>query len=260
MTVQLAKGHTSGVTALPDRPAPLAEWLLGELQARANPDNVAGMARFGISSEGTLGVTVADVRALAREAKRSLGRDKPAHLELAKVLWASGVHEARIMAAVLAPPKLVTRELAESWVLDLDSWDTCDQLCGNVLWATEFAWELPAAWAARPETFVKRAGFVVITQLAGKDKAASDERFAPMLELVAAHCTDERNDVKKGVNWALRAVGKRSRGCHAMAVECGERILAEHPGSRSARWIARDALRELRSDAVRKRLGLVEER
>ena len=257
--MQRAEGHTSGVTTLPDKPAPLAQWLLGELRTRANPDNVAGMARFGISSENTLGVTVADVRALAREAKRSLGRDKAAHLELAKLLWASGVHEACIMAAVLTPPKLMTRELAESWVLDLDSWDTCDQLCGNVLWATEFAWELPAAWAARPETFVKRAGFVVITQLAGKDKAVPDESFAPMLLLVAEHCTDERNDVKKGVNWALRAVGKRSRECHAMAVECGERILAEHPGSRSARWIARDALRELRSVPVRKRLGLAQE-
>jgi len=247
------------VTTLPDSPAPLAEWLLGELRSRANAENVAGMARFGISSEGTLGVTMVDVRGLARDAKRALGREKVAHLELARLLWASGVHEARIMAAVLTPPTLMTRELAEGWVLDIDSWDTCDQLCGNVLWATEFAWELPAAWASRPETFVKRAGFVVITQLAVKDKAAPDEAFAPMLELVVEHCTDERNDVKKGVNWALRQVGKRSPGCHRMAVECGERILELHPESRSARWIAHDALRELRSDAILQRLSVTGE-
>jgi len=244
------------MTPLPDTPKPLAAYLLGELRRLANPDNVAGMARFGISSVGTLGVTVADVRALARDAKRSLGRDKPAHHELAKLLWASGVHEARIMATVVDPPALMTRELAESWVLDLDSWDTCDGLCGNLLVATDFAWELPFAWAGRPEVFVKRAGFVMAAQLAHKDKKAADEDFAPLLELVVREATDERNDAKKGANWALRQIGKRSAGCHAMAVRTAERILELHPESRSARWIAKDALRELRSDAVRERLGI----
>ncbi len=249
-------GHTQGVTGPPDTPAPLAAYLLDALRARANPDNVAGMARFGISTAGTLGVTVADVRALARDGTRALGRDKTAHHELAIALWASGVHEARIMATVIEPPSLMTRDLAESWVLDLDSWDTCDGLCGNVLWATDFAWELPGAWACRPELFVKRAAFVVAAQLGVKDKKAADEAFEPLLNLVKRECTEERNDAKKGINWALRQIGKRSVRCHAMAVEAAEQILVEHPDSRSARWIARDALRELRSEAVLTKLGL----
>ncbi len=248
--------------ALPSTPAPLAAALLSELEQRADPDNVAGMARFGISSVGTLGVTVAAVRELARDGKRALGRDPSAHHELAALLWASGVHEARIMAAVVDVPELVTYEQAESWALDLDSWDTCDQLCGNLLWRVGFAWDLPGAWAARTETFVKRAGFVVATQLAVKDKRAEDERFLPLLELVEQEAADERNDVKKGVNWALRQIGKRSSGLNAAAVACGERILAQAPprggtpAEAAARWVARDALRELRSDAVRRRLGI----
>jgi len=242
-------------TDLPSNPPALAERLLGELRAHANADNVAGMSRFGISTVGTLGVTMPLVRGLARDAKRALGRDKPAIHELATLLWRSGVHEARIMATVLEVPELVTREQAESWALDLDSWDTCDQLCGNTLWRVPFAWELPDAWCGRAEAFVKRAGFVVAVQLF-KDKSAVEDRYLPFLALIERECTDERNDVKKGVNWALRQIGKNGVALNAAAIECAERILAEHPDSASARWIARDALRELRSDAVRKRLGL----
>jgi 3-methyladenine DNA glycosylase AlkD len=243
----------------PDNAPEIAERLLSELRDRANTENVAGMARFGISSAGTLGVSMVDVRALARDAKRALGRDKPAQHQLAGLLWSSGVHEARIMATVLEPPTLMTRELADSWVLDIDSWDTCDQLCGNCLWATSFAWELPAAWTARPETFVKRAGFVMIVQLNHKLKDSTDEAFVPFLEMIVREATDERNDVKKGANWALRQIGKRTARGNAMAVEIAKRILDLYPDSRSARWIARDALRELGSDAVRRRLGLAEQ-
>lgn len=237
-------------------PVDIAAGLVERLRADANPSNVAGMARYGISSEGTLGVTMPTVRGIAAETKRALGRDRQARHDVALALWASGVHEARIMAAVLDEPSLVTREQAERWVLDLDSWDTCDQLCGNLLWRVDFAWDLPAAWTPRPETFVKRAGFVVATQLAVKDKTAADDRFVPFLEMVALECTDERNDVRKGANWALRQIGKRNASLNERAIATGERILAEHPQSSSARWIARDALRELRSDAVRARVGI----
>lgn len=239
-----------------DNPTTLAPRLLNELRARANPDNVAGMARYGISSRGTLGVTMPEVRSLAREAKRALGRDKLLRHEVALLLWDTGVHEARIMAAVIEPPALSTREQIDRWVIDIDSWDTCDQLCGNVLWETAFAWDLPRDYAQRPETFVKRVGFVVATQLAVKDKQASDERFMPLLDLIERESDDERNDVKKGVNWALRQIGKRSAPLNAAAVRTAENILARHPQSRAARWIARDALRELRSEAVRERVGL----
>ncbi len=232
-----------------------AERILGELKANANAENVAGMHRFGISTVGTLGVTMPVVRGLARDAKRELGRDKPALHALALELWASGLHEARIMATVIDQPPLVAREQAESWALDLDSWDTCDQLCGNLLWRVPFAWELPASWCGRPETYVKRAGFVVAVQLF-KDKTAAEERYLPFLNLIERECTDERNDVKKGVNWALRQIGKSSASLNEAAIDCAERILEQHPDSKSARWIARDALRELRSHAVRKRLGI----
>jgi len=239
-----------------DTPVGLVVELVDELRARANPDNVAGMARYGISPVGTLGATMPDVRALARDAKRALGRGREAWHELALLLWDTGVHEARIMAAVIEVPALTTRDQIDRWVLDIDSWDTCDQLCGNVLWETSFAWELPAAYSERPEPFVKRVGFVVATQLAVKDKGAADALFLPFLDLVAREAVDERNDVKKGVNWALRQIGKRSAALNAAAIETAERILAEQPGSTSARWIARDALRELRSEAVRTRLGI----
>lgn len=246
---------------VPSEPESLGEWLLSELHSRANPENVAGMQRFGISAAGTLGVSVGEVRALAKQAERAVHRDSHALHQIAAGLWASGVHEARIMAAVLDVPALVSREQAEIWVLDLDSWDTCDQLCGNLLWRCSFAWALPDAWSARSETFVKRAGFVVAAQLAVKDKAAQDTGFAKLLQLVEREANDDRNDVKKAVNWALRQIGKRNRTLNLAAIAAAERIRQSaesvrppSPGSRAARWIASNALRELKSEAVQARV------
>lgn len=253
----------SGVPAvhMPSEPEGLSEWLLSELHSRANAENVAGMRRFGISTAGTLGVSMGEVRALAKDAERVVCRDPQALHRIAAELWASGVHEARIMAVVLDVPALVSREQAEDWVLDLDSWDTCDQLCGNLLWRCGFAWALSEAWSARPETFVKRAGFVVAAQLAVKDKAAKNAEFARVLQLVEREANDERNDVKKAVNWALRQIGKRNRTLNRAAIASAERIRQSAasvkpptPGSRAARWIASDALRELRSEAVQARV------
>jgi 3-methyladenine DNA glycosylase AlkD len=239
-------------------PEQLALSLLSELRACANPDNVAGMMRFGISGAGTLGVGMATVRALARDARRSLGKDPLAHHKLARLLWASSVHEARIMATLIDVPALVDEAQMEAWVADLDSWDICDGLCNNLLRRTRLAWSKAEEWSARGPEFTKRAGFVLGATLAVHDKSAPDERFSAVLGWVEREATDERNAVKKGVNWALRQVGKRSAGLNAQAIESAERILAQHPTSASARWIARDALRELRSDAVRVRLGLAE--
>lgn len=244
-------------------PESLADELLSALRARADAENVAGMQRFGISPVGTLGVTMTEVRGLARDARKRLGRtDREGRHRLAAALWSSGVHEARLMATVLDAPELVTREQVESWVLDIDSWDTCDQLCGNLLWRVAFAWDLPRDWTVRPETYVKRAGLVVATQLA-KDRGADDDRFVPLLDLAAAAAFDERNDVKKGASWALRGIGKRSTVLNGAAIETSERLLAAAldvtpatESSKAARWVARDALRELRSDAVRARLGI----
>jgi 3-methyladenine DNA glycosylase AlkD len=237
-------------------PALVAEELLAGLRANADSDNVAGMARYGISGDGTLGVTVPTIRTLARDAKKRLGRDPLAHHELAALLWASGVHEARLAASLVDAPELVTEAQAESWVADIDSWDICDLLCNNLLRRTPLAWPKAAEWPGREAEFAKRAGFVLGATLAVHDKDASDERFLPLLALAAREATDDRNLVKKAVNWQVRQIGKRSATLNAAAIATCDRILAAYPSNSSARWVARDALRELRSDAVRRRLGI----
>ena len=242
--------------------AVLSDELLARLRSLADPENVAGMARFGISSVGTLGVSVTTLRGMAAEL-RPLRRDRPDVLHrVAARLWASGVHEARILAGFLDVPVLVTREQADAWVAELDSWDTCDQL-QHLFAATPFAYEAATAWVARDEQFVRRAGLVLMCTLAVHDKRAPDERIVDLLPLVERAAPDERTYVSKAVSWALRQIGKRSAACHAAAVAAAERILAAHPagragspGDRAARWAANDALRELRGDAVRVRLGL----
>lgn len=231
--------------------ADLAQELLGELEARAVPQNVEGMARYGISPVGTLGVSMPVVRGLASDAKRRLGRGAAAaRHDLAARLWDSGIHEARILAALVDVAALVDEPQMERWVVDLDSWDVCDQLCGSLFDKTSLAWTKAVEWSARDEEFVKRAGFVLMTQLAVHDKRASDEAFRPFFALIQRECTDERPFVKKAVNWALRQIGKRDAILHAEAIDVAENILDRHADSRAARWIARDSLRELRSDAV----------
>lgn len=238
----------------PQAPPKLAAELLGRLRTQANPGNVSGMARYGINPDGTLGVPMPVLRGIGREL-RPLRRTDPglAH-EVAGELWASGVHEARILAALVDVPALVTPEQADAWVADLDSWDVCDQLQGLFV-PTPFAYTKAEEWSAAEPTFVKRAGLVLICALAVHDKRADDRRIIGLLPLVEREATDDRNYVKKAANWALRQVGKRSGACHAAAVTTAERILADHPGSATARWVARDALRELRSAPVLARVG-----
>jgi 3-methyladenine DNA glycosylase AlkD len=238
---------------LPEDAAGIVASLLARLERLAVPANVAGMARYGISPVGTLGVSMPSIRGLEREL-RPLRRSSPqiAH-EVAARLWASGCHEARILAGLVDVPALVTPHQADAWVADLDSWDTCDQLQGLFV-PTPFAYAKASEWAGAEATFVKRAGFVLMCALAVHDKAADDERLIAFLPLVVREATDDRNFVKKAVNWALRQIGKRSAACHAAALSAGEEILARHPGSTAARWVARDALRELRSEPVLARL------
>jgi 3-methyladenine DNA glycosylase AlkD len=237
-------------------PVQVAQELLSALRSHADPTNVAGMARFAISAEGTLGVSMPVVRSLAREGKQRIGRDKSARHELAALLWASGVHEARIMASLVDEPSLVDDAQAEVWAADLDSWDVCDQLCLNLLRRAPLAWVKAAEWTARPEEFVKRAGFALGAALAVHEKTATDAAFLTLLACAARQATDERNMVKKAVNWQMRQIGKRNATLRAAVIATCECLLAEHSDSKAARWIARDALRELRSDAVRTRLGI----
>ncbi len=229
--------------------------LLARLQGLANPENVAGMARYGISSVGTLGVSVATLRDIAKELRAWRRADPQGVHVLAGQLWSSGIHEARILAGIIDIPELVTEEQADAWVAELDSWDVCDQL-SDVFSSTTFAYAKAVEWAQAEATFVKRSGFVLMCRLAVRDKKSPDADLIAFLPLVEREACDDRNFVKKAVNWALRQIGKRSPACHAAAVASAERILVEHADCAAARWIARDALGELRSDPVRRRLAL----
>jgi 3-methyladenine DNA glycosylase AlkD len=209
--------------------------VIDSLDALANPANVAGMVRYGISPTGTLGVPMPVLRKMAKE----IGRRR----DLADGLWRSAIHEARILAALIDDPKKVTDEQMERWVLDIDSWDICDQLCGNLFSRTTLAYDKAAAWSGRPETFVKRAGFVLMACLAVHDKKADDALFVGYLSLIVREAGDDRNFVKKAVNWALRQIGKRNPVLNRLSVETAREI--QKMNAKSARWIAADALREL---------------
>ena len=237
-----------------DDPDALAGDLLTWLRSVGVAANVAGMARYGISTDSTLGVPIPVLRAAAAQL-RPLRRLSPALLHsTAAHLWASGVHEARILASIIDEPGMVTEAQADAWVGELDSWDVCDQL-QKLFVPTAFAYEKAVEWAGRDETFVKRAGFVLMATIAVHDKAGEDAAIIAFLRVVEAEANDERNYVRKAVNWALRQIGKRSAACHDAAVETAERILVRHEGSSAARWVARDALRELRSVQVALRVG-----
>lgn len=217
--------------------------VLARLKRMANPRNVAGMARFGITTEGTLGISVYALRPLARD----IGSDH----RLAGQLWASRIHEARILAGFIEDPAQVTEAQMERWVRDFDSWDVCDQVT-EVFVRTPYARKKIRAWARREEEFVKRAAFAMIAELAWHDKRAADETFEPFFGLITQAATDERNYVKKAVNWALRNIGKRNSTLNRRAVAVAQELKAQE--SRAARWIAADALRELTSDAVQNRV------
>jgi 3-methyladenine DNA glycosylase AlkD len=192
--------------------------LVERLKARANPDNVAGMATVGIRTEGNLGVSMPHLRAIAADAKREIASAHPkdrggAEAErhaLALELWAAGGRDARMVAALVDVPALVTDEQMDAWVADLDSWDVCDLVTGSLFDRTGVAYGKAAEWAGRDEEFVRRAGFAMMAWLAVHDKKAPDEAFEAFLPLIEAGADDERNMVKKAVSWALRAIRKRS--------------------------------------------------
>jgi 3-methyladenine DNA glycosylase AlkD len=211
----------------------------------ADPGQRAGMARFGIDTEHALGIRVTQLRAYAR----TLGRDHA----LAGALWRSGIHEARLLATLVEDPADVTERQADAWVRDLDSWDLCDGLCGNLLDRTPFAFAKAAEWSRREPEFEKRAGFALMAWAAVHRKDVGDERFEAFLPLIVAQSTDDRPYVRKAVNWSLRQIGKRSPRLNRSAIEAARQIQALD--ARSARWIASDALRELESPAVRERMA-----
>ena len=222
-----------------------SESILARLNALANPDNVAGMARYGINTHNTLGLSIYTLRPFAKE----IGWDH----DLALALWDSGIHEARILASYIDDPLQVTDAQLERWVADFDSWDVCDQVC-ELFGKTSFAYQKAFEWSQRQEEFVKRAGFVLMAELAAHDKKASDEKLAQFLPVIAREASDERNFVKKAVNWALRNIGKRNPHLNELAIEKARQI--RQVPSKTAHWIAADALRELTGEKVQARLRL----
>ena len=223
--------------------------IVKKLESLGSPGNVAGMERFGIVSPKSFGIPAPALKQAAREVKKQ-AEDRH---ELALELWKTGIYDARAVAFLIDDPKRVTNEQMESWVRDFDNWATVDGTCSYLFCRTPHAYAKAFEWADRDEEFVKRAAFSLMAYLAVHDKKADDEKLAAFLPVIESHSDDERNFVKKAVNWALRQIGKRSMDLNKLAVETGERIKAQD--SKPARWIASDALRELRSEKVIERLS-----
>jgi len=217
--------------------------VIAKLQSLANPVNVAGMARYGINPKNTMGISIYFLRDIATE----IGKDDA----LADELWVSGIHEARILASYIADPGKTTEERMECWAADFDSWDVCDQVSG-FFEETPFAYQKAVEWSARHEEFVKRAAFAIMAGLTVHDKKADDSRFEQFLTIIVRESSDERNYVKKAVNWALRNVGKRNRRLNEKAIATARQI--QQIDTRSARWIAADALRELTAEKIQSKL------
>ncbi len=218
--------------------------IIQKLQSLANPDNLKGMARYGINPYNNLGISIYELRPLAKE----IGIDH----KLALRLWDSGIHDARLLACFIDDPAKVTRDQMDAWANEFDSWDLCDQACTSLFDQTPFAIEKVFQWAGEEKEFVKRAAFALVAGLAVHDKNASDQVFEEFLPLLITHAVDERNYVKKAVNWALRNIGKRNRSLNKSALKVAYEI--EKINSRSARWIAADAIRELNSEKIQERL------
>lgn len=219
-----------------------------KLRSMGSAENVEGMKRFGIVTTKAFGIATPVLKQYAREVKKAAS-DR--HL-LASELWSTGIYDARVIAYLIDDPKQVSSEQMDRWVRDFDNWATVDGTCGYLFCCTPFAYTKAFEWAEQDAEFVKRAAFSMMAYLAVHDKKASDEKLLPFLSVIESKADDDRNFVKKSVNWALRQIGKRSRRLHESAIETAMRIASQE--NRSARWIAADALRELRSEKVIERL------
>lgn len=222
-----------------------ARQIVSVLRKKGRRKNIEGMARFGISTHNTLGVTVTDLRKIAKP----FGKDHALAIEL----WNTGIHEARILATIVDDPDMVGEKQMESWIKNFDSWDVCDQACMNLFSRTRLAWEKAIEWSSRKEEFEKRAGFAMMAVLAVHDSRTGNEKFMNLLPIIAKNSNDERNYVKKAVNWALRQIGKRNAMLNREAIRtAGEIMEIDSP---AAKWIASDAIRELESSTIRERLS-----
>jgi 3-methyladenine DNA glycosylase AlkD len=214
------------------------------LNEKADSSQLSGMARYGMSVEKRLGISIPELRATAKK----LGKDH----RLACELWQTEIDEARILASMIAIPSELTEQRMDDWVKDFNSWDVCDQVCMNLFDKSPHAWKKTIDWHNREEEFVKRAAYALIACLAWHDKGAKDEQFIELLPVIVEGADDERNFVKKAVNWALRHIGKRNMNLNAAAIKTANDLLKMD--SKSARWIANDAIKELQSEAVQNKL------
>lgn len=215
------------------------------LERRGNRRTVEGMAGYGIQATRAFGVPMGTLLSL----RKRLGKDHA----LAIALWESGWYEARLLAALVGDPQRVTRRQMNAWAADFENWGDCDTVCFHLFDRTPFAWEKARQWSTSPREFVKRAAFALMACLALHDKAAPDESFLAFLPLIEEGARDERNFVKKGVNWALRAIGRRTRALNAAALKVAKRLALSEEAA--CRWVGKDALRELASPKVRARLA-----
>jgi 3-methyladenine DNA glycosylase AlkD len=218
--------------------------ILTQLKSLGNSASAEGMARYGINIDAAYWVSIPNLRKISRKT----GKNRA----LAEALWATGIHEARILAGMIYPPENITDKQMEMWASDFNSWDLCDQCCNNLFRKAANARMKAAEWTSRDEEFVKRAGFVLMACLAVHDKEATDSEFLKLLPIIKREAVDRRNFVKKAVNWALRQIGKRNVRLNQAAIATANEI--REMDSFAAKWIAADAIRELTSDAVQKRL------
>ena len=221
-----------------------ASELVAHLRKKKNTRNLQGMAKFGINVSNAVGTPIPDLRLLAKRVGT--------HQDFSLELWEDGLHEARLLAAFIGDPMKVTERQMEIWVRDFDSWDVCDQVCSNLFDRTPFAYKKAMEWSNRKEEYVKRAGFVLMATLAVHDKKVGGAAFVKFFPIIVREANDERNYVKKAVNWALRQIGKRSLSLNKQSIEVA--TLIGKMDSPSAKWIASNALHELQSEKVQKRL------
>ena len=221
-----------------------AKEILKEIEPFGNPKNVEGMRRFGILFEDSYGVPIPVLRNFSKKFKND-------H-KLAFALWKTNVHKGKLLAAFIENPDEVTDEQMQNWVKDFYSWDICDQVCSNVFDKTPYAYEKAIEWCKNEKEFIRRAGFVMMAVLAVHDKKAGNDKFVQFFPLIEKYSSDERNFVKKAVNWALRQIGKRNLQLNTKAIALANKIKKQN--SKSARWIASDALRELKSEKIINRL------
>jgi 3-methyladenine DNA glycosylase AlkD len=224
------------------------EWgvrrVVDELRRLGTKRNVEGMARYGIRAEKVFGVSKPKLDALARR----IGKN---HV-LGLALWSTEIQDAKILAGLICDPKKVTAAQMELWVRDFDNWDSCDGTCCHLFVFAEAAWAKAVAWTKRKDEFQKRGGFALAAYLAYRDTSAGDPKFIGFLKIIEREADDDRNFVRKAVNWALRNIGKRNLTLNRAAIATARRIQKRE--SRAARWMAADALRELEGEAVQARL------